>query len=129
MGDGEVLAVRSSCNEGFYQKTVNAKEILTGLVPMPRLNKDFDRLVQLLNDWCEMDDTEGKDSDDELDLMDTTPIDPDINDDQKNIENDIADVDQMALSDMNEEDALSAYMSGFQSLAKQNAMDQKASKP
>ena len=80
--DGEVLAVRSGCNEGFYQKAVNVKDILTGLVPMPKENGDYDRLTQLLNDYCtESDGDDGKEDDDELDLMDTTPLGPDDGDD------------------------------------------------
>eukprot|EP00484_Ammonia_sp_Unknown_P023557 CAMPEP_0197027114 /NCGR_PEP_ID=MMETSP1384-20130603/7084_1 /TAXON_ID=29189 /ORGANISM="Ammonia sp." /LENGTH=455 /DNA_ID=CAMNT_0042455913 /DNA_START=30 /DNA_END=1397 /DNA_ORIENTATION=+ len=50
--DGDVLSVRKDCNEAFYQATVHVKDILTGAVKMPKKNKDYVKITQLLSDYC-----------------------------------------------------------------------------
>eukprot|EP01083_Nonionella_stella_P274092 930234_1 len=49
--DGEILSVRKQCNETFYTKTVHCKDILTGVVKMPKKNKDYNTLIKLLSDY------------------------------------------------------------------------------
>ena len=47
--NGDVLTVRGGCNEEFYGSKVAVKNLLTGKVPMPQQNADYDALTSMLN--------------------------------------------------------------------------------
>merc|ERR1711933_228255 len=65
--DGELMTTRGYCNEQYYGKKLSVKNILTsttrsndngatykqnGKARMLRKNKDYETLIQMLNDYC-----------------------------------------------------------------------------
>merc|ERR1712130_739357 len=65
--DGEIMTTRGYCNEMYYGKKLSVKDILTsttrsndngmtckqrGKARMLRQNRDYETLVQMLNDYC-----------------------------------------------------------------------------